>query len=63
MQGKVQMKDPTNTFYLIQSADPITLDNPHPLCPRYWYFGRLVADGNRHAMQTLNISQRKFTGE
>ncbi|XP_070533692.1 tRNA (guanine(10)-N(2))-methyltransferase homolog [Ptychodera flava] len=59
-QGKVELRNPDQTFYLLEyyGTDP----NNAPEKPYDIYFGRLISDGQRELINRYSVKKRHFIG-
>ncbi|XP_046547438.1 tRNA (guanine(10)-N2)-methyltransferase homolog isoform X2 [Haliotis rubra] len=59
-KGKVNLKDPTHTFSLLEYYGPE--GSPPPDQPYLMFFGRWIANGQRDKIQAYHLQKRQFIG-
>lgn len=58
--GSVDLKNPSREFHIIEDYGKSS--GKKMLQPRYLYFGRLIADGQRSLISSYSVKTRKFIG-
>lgn len=60
-QGPVNLKEPSDEYHIIEDYGYNDCGHP-PKSPKYIYFGRWVASGQRQLSDQFSIKRRKFIG-